>query len=277
MINESSILSYSDTNRPIRPRSGHPYYGTPSFRLYCFVGTALYGLVPTDAESAYHAGELRLSFSILNIQPTMASLAQSIRDNVVYASGYFQGRSYQLPRSFAELYAVLVSKVTSLISLPLPFLSFLALPFFSGSSTTISLVFFYLTWSTLVLSHSQLSVEIYGTLAVRLFCFVLPALGFLAFDCAIPNLSKGIKNRGTSQLPLVYGRNKLLELTGVALLNVFIAVALQAALEFLCTGVLHTKSILQVTSTVRQTDWHKPSLSWRHVLTLFRFHFHGPS
>lgn len=101
-----------------------------------------------------------------------------------------------------------------------------------------------------MLSHDQLTVELYGTLAVRLLCFVLPALGFLAFDCAAPSLSKTLKNRGASQSPLLFGRNKLLEIVGFSLLNVAIGVLLQAALEILFTDILHLRSILKVTSAV---------------------------
>ena len=180
----------------------------------------------------------------------MASIAQSVRDNLVYASGYLKGRSFTIPTSPSELYGTVVSRFTSLVSLPLPFLSFLALPFFSGTSTTVNLVFFYLTWSAIVLSHDQLTVELYGTLVVRLFSFVLPALGFLAFDCFAPSLSKGLKNRGSSQLPLHLGQRKLLEVVGVALGNVLLAIALQWVLELLFTDVLHLKSILRVTSVV---------------------------
>ena len=176
----------------------------------------------------------------------MSSIVQSMRDNVLYSLGYAKGRSFSLPTSFSEL----VSKATSFVSLPLPFLSFLALPFFSGTSTTVNLVFFYLTWSALVLSHDQLTVELYGTLAIRLMCFVLPALAFLAFDCAAPSLSKGMKNRGSRQLPLALERKTILEVTGFALANVFLAIAVQALLELLFTEVLHLRSILKVTAAV---------------------------
>lgn len=178
----------------------------------------------------------------------MASVVNYARDNIVYASGYLAGR---WPRSISDIYATLVSKLTSFLSLPLPFLSFLALPFFGSTSTTLSVAFFYLTWTALVLSHDQLTVEIYGTLAIRFFCFVLPALGFLALDCAVPNLTKGLKNRGASQLPLVQlGRDKLLWVTGVALLNTLLGIAIQSALELLVTEVLHVRSILRVTTIV---------------------------
>ncbi|KAK3720381.1 hypothetical protein LTR37_003792 [Vermiconidia calcicola] len=180
----------------------------------------------------------------------MASIQQLIRDNAVYASGYLKGRSFTVPTSFSELYAFTTSKLTSLVSVPLPFLSFLALPFFSGTSTTISLVFFYLTWSAFVLSHNQLTVELEGTLAVRLLCFVLPALGFLGFDCALPSLSKGIKDRGSVQSPLLLGRRKLLEVIGISLLNVGLGIALQAIFELGFTEILHLRSILKVTTIV---------------------------
>ncbi|KAK5167971.1 uncharacterized protein LTR77_006538 [Saxophila tyrrhenica] len=180
----------------------------------------------------------------------MAAIQQSLRDHLLYASGYLKGRSFTVPTSFSQLYGVTVARFTNLLSLPLPFLSFLALPVLGTSTTTINLVFFYLTWSALVLSHDQLTVELYGTLAIRLLCFVLPACGFLGFDCLLPSLSKSFKNRGASQSPLRLGRKKLLEIVGFSLLNVCLALVLQAALEFFFTDILRTKSILKVTSAV---------------------------
>jgi hypothetical protein len=180
----------------------------------------------------------------------MSSLVQAVRDNLYYSSGYVRGRGVPWPSSLSGLYGTVVAKTTYLVSLPLPFLSFLALPFFSGTSTTVNLVFFYLTWSALVLSHDQLTVELYGTLVVRLVCFLLPALGFLAFDLAAPRASKSLKNRGTRQLPIVYGRKKVLEVAGFAIANVLLAIALQAAIELFFTRVLRTKSVLKVTFAV---------------------------
>lgn len=180
----------------------------------------------------------------------MSSLVRSLRDSLYYSSGYVRGRGVPWPSSLSELYGTVVAKTTYLVSLPLPFLSFLALPFFSGTSTTVNLLFFYLTWSALVLSHDQLTVELYGTLVVRLLCFLLPALGFLAFDLAAPRASKSLKSRGTRQLPVVYGRKKVLEVAGFAIANVLLAIVLQAAIELLFTRVLRTKSVLKVTSAV---------------------------
>jgi len=180
----------------------------------------------------------------------MAAIQQTIRDNALYAYGYLQGRTFAFPRSISEVYALGVSKVTSFISLPLPLLSFVALPLFGGTSTSVNFLLFYLTWSSLVLTHDPLNVEIYGTLAVRLLLYLLPALGFFAFDIGTPNLAKGIKAYGTKQLPTQVDRNRLLRVAGVACLNVLLAVGAQAALEVLATRFLHLRSILKVTSAV---------------------------
>lgn len=67
----------------------------------------------------------------------MSSLVQSLRDNVVYASGYLSGRSSGFPHNLSDAYALFASKFTSLLSIPLPFLSFLAFPFVSASHTVL--------------------------------------------------------------------------------------------------------------------------------------------
>ncbi|KAK3069402.1 hypothetical protein LTR53_012276 [Teratosphaeriaceae sp. CCFEE 6253] len=182
----------------------------------------------------------------------MAVLEQWLRDKIVYASGYLQGRSYSLARSSSPsaVYGALVAKATSFIALPLPLLSFLAVPFVGGSSTTFNLVVFYLTWTALVTSHEPLTVELGGTLLVRLLCFLGPALGMLAFDCAVPQFSQGIKARGSKQSPLLLGRDKLLWVASVAIFNVLLAVALQGGSEYLATQVFHLRSLLRVSMAV---------------------------
>jgi hypothetical protein len=184
----------------------------------------------------------------------MASLLsawqQTLRDKVLWSYGYFQGRSVLLPRSIPELYGMAMSKATSFIALPLPFLSILALPVLGGKSTSLSLVFVYLTWSSLVFAHDPLSLEIYGTLAARILFFLLPAFAFLAFDCGTPSLSKNIKAYGEKNLPSRLGNGRLLRIALVGVANVLLSVALQAILEMLFTDVLHLRSILKVTSLV---------------------------
>jgi len=143
-----------------------------------------------------------------------------------------------------------MSKATSLVTLPLPFLSILALPVFGGKSTSLSLVFVYLTWSSLVFAHDPLSLEIYGTLAARILFFLLPAFAFLAFDCGTPSLSKNVKAYGEKNLPSRLGNGRLLKIASIGVANVLLSVALQAVLEMLFTDVFHLRSILKVTSFV---------------------------
>lgn len=154
--------------------------------------------------------------------------------------GYWQGRLGSFGISN------LVGKATNLISLPLPILSLVAVPLFGGSSTQLSLVFFYLTWSTLLLSHDPLALEFYGTLWVRMLFFLIPALLFLSFDCLLPQLSKNLKARGARHLPNQLGRNRILEIVGVALGNVLLGVVLQVFLEWVWTGVFQYRSLIKI-------------------------------
>lgn len=112
------------------------------------------------------------------------------------------------------------------ILLSLPILSF----FFSSSvtswSTSLNLLFFYMTWSTLVLSHSPLNIQIFGTLAVRVFFFLLPSTFFLLFDTLLPSLAESIKYGGASALPPRDAR-----VLGKVLLLVIVNLLLETALE----------------------------------------------
>ncbi|KAK8196636.1 hypothetical protein M8818_006801 [Zalaria obscura] len=179
---------------------------------------------------------------------------QALRDDALYAYGYLSGKSFSLTGSAAQVYGTMISKMSSLIALPLPFLSFLALPFFGGTSTWISVGFFYLTWSTLVWSKDPLAIEIYGTLAVRLLFYLLPSLGFLACDALFPSIANSIKADGERASPLRFGRKKLSYVVGWSTFNVLLAVALQGGIELLFTHVLSLRSALRV-STLLPTPW----------------------
>lgn len=123
------------------------------------------------------------------------------------------------------------------ILLSLPILSF----FFSSSttswSTSLNLLFFYLTWSTLVLSHSPLHIQIFGTLAIRLLFFILPALLFLLFDTLLPSLAETIKHGGAAALPPRDPR-VLARVLALALLNLLLESALEAAATLGLTNLL---------------------------------------
>ncbi|RMD40860.1 hypothetical protein DV735_g4279, partial [Chaetothyriales sp. CBS 134920] len=87
----------------------------------------------------------------------------------------------------------------------LPFLSFVVLLTNGGWSTTANVFFFYITWSTLVLSHPPLRVELIASLAVRLVFYVIPSLVFLALDLLLPPSSAAaepVKAYATRSAPL---------------------------------------------------------------------------
>ena len=138
--------------------------------------------------------------------------------------------------------------------LSIPALSFLIIPTFSSYSTSLNLLFFYLTWSTLILSNSPLKVEIFGTLAIRVLFYILPSLVFLAFDSAVPKVAAGIKEYGEDALPLSEEprgkKGRWWKIALVSIGNVLFAVALQGGIELLVTEVLHVRSALKITTSI---------------------------
>ena len=136
--------------------------------------------------------------------------------------------------------------------LSIPALTFLAIPFFSSYSTSLNLLFFYLTWSTLILSHDPLKVEFLGTLAIRLLFYVLPALGFLLFDAALPGLAVNMKEHGEVALALSEehggGRGRWWKVGLISIGNVLLSVVLQTGVEYLFTELFHIRSALKVTT-----------------------------
>ncbi|KAI9722240.1 MAG: hypothetical protein M1812_001712 [Candelaria pacifica] len=137
----------------------------------------------------------------------------------------------------------------------LPLLSFLLIPSMGSYSTSLNLLFFYMTWSTLILSHEPLYVEVIGTLAIRFLFFVLPSTLFLAFDTAIPSLAANLKAQGDVALPNnKKSGSKLYTVVGMAVLNVVLGVALQAGVETMFTQAIGIRSALKVTTTL-PTPW----------------------
>ena len=127
-------------------------------------------------------------------------------------------------------------------------------------SMTLNALFFYLTWSTLVLSQPPLKVEIVGTLAVRVLFFLLPSILFLVFDSALPSLAVGIKRQGAPALPTrtggvsgarrVSSRPQWYQVVALSIFNICLGVAIQAGVELFFTEVLHIRSALKVTTTL---------------------------
>ena len=129
------------------------------------------------------------------------------------------------------------STLSALVSLP--FLSFLVFPIFGSWSTSLNLLFFYLTWTTLVLSQGPLRIEILSTLAIRTLFYLLPSLAFFAFDALVPSAAEGFKATGAAALPLKSpSRRKTLRYarflawsTGNVLLSTLLRTAIAFALK----------------------------------------------
>ncbi|KAI4188536.1 MAG: hypothetical protein LQ348_003911 [Seirophora lacunosa] len=149
-------------------------------------------------------------------------------------------------------YDVIRNPLDALLSVPA--LSFLLVPTFSSYSTSLNLLFFYVTWSTLILSNSPLKVEVLGTLGIRLLFYLVPAFAFLAFDAAVPKLAVKIKEHGETALPMgeehggVGGRWWKVALVSTA--NVLLGVAMQISVELAFTKILHIRSALKISTSL---------------------------
>ena len=144
--------------------------------------------------------------------------------------------------------------------LSVPFLGYFLMPSMATYSASLNLFFFYLTWSTLVLSQPPLKVEVVGTLGVRLLFFLAPSILFIIFDTLIPSLAVSLKTQGGSGLPTRTGgvavakrskrRPEWYQVIGLSVFNVLLGVAIQAVVELIFTEVLGIRSALKVTTTL---------------------------
>ncbi|MBE7180019.1 MAG: hypothetical protein INR71_02230, partial [Terriglobus roseus] len=138
--------------------------------------------------------------------------------------------------------------LTSLI--PLPVISLVALPWFTNFSTSLNLLFFYMTWSILVLSYPSTQVEIIGTILFRAIFFLLPATFFLALDLLLPSLSRNLKATGDDALPGALGGRRLARIVGWSVFNLLLGVGLHAAIELVLIKAFRHKSLIKVTTTI---------------------------
>lgn len=124
------------------------------------------------------------------------------------------------------------------VILSLPIVSYFAAPMLTSWSTSLNLLFFYMTWTTLVLSHSPLKIELVGTLAVRIVFWLVPSLLFLAFDALVPSLAETIKLYGSASIPRRHGPSLTRQVL-LALVNIALFTAFQAAVSVATTSLLH--------------------------------------
>ncbi|KAI1819271.1 sterol desaturase family [Xylaria intraflava] len=121
--------------------------------------------------------------------------------------------------------------------LSLPVFSYVATPMLNSWSASLNFLFFYITWATLVFTHSPLKIELVGTLAVRIVFWLVPSILFLLFDALLPGLVQSIKLFGSvSTAPRsvpAQAKQTLLAIVNLALLT-----ALQAAISTAVTSLL---------------------------------------
>ncbi|KAJ1334148.1 sterol desaturase family protein [Microdochium nivale] len=148
------------------------------------------------------------------------------------------------------------------LMLSLPILSYFAAPMMTSWSTSFNLLFFYMTWSTLVLSHDPIHIEIIGTTAIKIFFWLLPSLLFLTFDCLVPSLADSIKYYGRASLPR---RNaaSLARQVLLAVANILLCGGVEAVISFGASTYLHRP--LFKSSTTLPLPWQ----IIKHILTLY--------
>ncbi|KAG0126831.1 hypothetical protein HOY82DRAFT_672440 [Tuber indicum] len=114
-------------------------------------------------------------------------------------------------------------------------------------STSLNLLFFYITWSTLLLAHPPLRVELLGTLISRFIFFWLPALFFYLLDTALPSI--------TSEWKIHTGTNAQFDrwagkVVTVAMGNMLLGVGVQGVVEWTLVEVAGWKSAVRVSSSM---------------------------
>jgi hypothetical protein len=138
------------------------------------------------------------------------------------------------------------------VLLSLPIVSYFFSTSLTSWSTSLNLLFFYMTWSTLVLSQSPLRMEIVGTAVLRIAFWLLPSVVFLTFDTLLPSLAENIKYNGAAALPPRDAR-LLAKLTSLALLNLALESTIQAAVSLGLATFLHAPVFR--TSTTLPLPW----------------------
>lgn len=113
-------------------------------------------------------------------------------------------------------------------------------------STSLNVLFFYITWSTLLMSQPPLKIEVLGTLIVRLLFFWVPSFLSLLFDSLFPSLSEGWKIQSIRSLP----DKRSWKVVAWAMANMIIGVGFQALVEWFLVDVVRWKSALRVRSTL---------------------------
>ena len=146
-------------------------------------------------------------------------------------------------------------------------------------ASSLNLLFFYLTWTTLVMSQPPIRVELLGSFAMRVIFYWIPTLLFTAFDGLMPGVSCSLKIRRGRYVPwkdvFWVGMN--------GLMNQIIATAIQGLVQFTYAQLLMKKSPVFNIGTTLPMPWNIVKdifvvLCAREVITyvLHRFILHNP-
>jgi len=133
-----------------------------------------------------------------------------------------------------------------LSTLSLPLASIFAIPMLSSWSTSLNLVFFSITWTTIAMTYAPLQIEFFAPLVIRLLLYILPSALFLTFDLLVPSLAVELKAQGEYALPGRLGRKKLAKVAAWSCSNILIGVTIQAAIEYVVTDVFRLRSVLAI-------------------------------
>ncbi|ORY09693.1 hypothetical protein BCR34DRAFT_602690 [Clohesyomyces aquaticus] len=142
-----------------------------------------------------------------------------------------------------------LSSLSALLTpISLPLASLFAIPMLSSWSTSLNLVFFSLTWTTIAMTYSPLQLETFGPLFLRSVLYLMPSTLFLLFDLLVPSLAVELKAQGEIALPGRQrgGTRKVRRVVGWAVFNTMLAVAIQGGIEWLVTDVFRMRSLLLI-------------------------------
>ncbi|KAF4337135.1 hypothetical protein FBEOM_8985 [Fusarium beomiforme] len=112
------------------------------------------------------------------------------------------------------------------VLLSLPIISYLLSPASASWSTSLNIFFFYVQWTTFVLTHTPFRVRLIGSLAMRIVLFLIPSLITLLLDTAVPSIAESLKFGGRASLPPRNARLLARQL-GLVLVNLLLVTLLE--------------------------------------------------
>ncbi|KAK6358759.1 hypothetical protein TWF730_008078 [Orbilia blumenaviensis] len=132
------------------------------------------------------------------------------------------------------------------------------------TASSLNLFFFWMTWTTLIMSHPPLRVELIATFFARFIFFLVPALIFTLFDNLLPSLAgkepyvKSASRKSVS-VPTGRGKKKNLQISNanrgtlfaifMSVGNIMLGIGVQAILEYIVVDVFGRPRLLRISST----------------------------